>query len=199
MVRSAPHPTTNRAAIMVPIEIARRADRERDAERQGRKAVDILQHKGRGRNPGEQPRHAAGGDAEVDDEDCAPPRNRRYERRIDAIDTVSGARRRSVSGNSNHTMTAATAPTANSTTKFDRQPNAVCSTPPISGATSGASAMIAAMRESSRPMRDAVVHVAHHGARQHDGARSRRPPGRSAQRSASRWSSARAQASVATR
>ena len=51
-------------------------------------------------------------------------------------------------------MTSAAAPKQNSATKFDRQPNAVCSTPPISGATSGASAMIAAMRDSSRPMRE---------------------------------------------
>ena len=50
-------------------------------------------------------------------------------------------------------MIQAAAPKQNSTTKFERQPNAVCSTPPISGATSGASAMIAAMRASSRPTR----------------------------------------------
>ena len=50
-------------------------------------------------------------------------------------------------------MIQAAAPKQNSTTKFERQPNVVSSTPPISGATSGASAMIAAMRASSRPMR----------------------------------------------
>jgi len=50
-------------------------------------------------------------------------------------------------------MTQAAAQKTNSTTKFDRQPKPVCSTPPISGATKGASAMIAAIRASSRPMR----------------------------------------------
>ena len=50
-------------------------------------------------------------------------------------------------------MTNAAEQNTNSKTKFDRQPKAVSNTPPISGATSGASAMIAAMRASSRPIR----------------------------------------------
>jgi hypothetical protein len=37
--------------------------------------------------------------------------------------------------------------------KCERQPNALCSTPPIIGANTGASAMIAPISESSRPAR----------------------------------------------
>ena len=75
-------------------------------------------------------------------------RNRRYDRKVEPTETGSGARWRSVSGSRNHTISQAVAPKQNSSTKFDHQPNAVSSTPPISGATSGASAMIAARRAS---------------------------------------------------
>ena len=50
-------------------------------------------------------------------------------------------------------MIQAVAANRNSATKFERQPNSVCSTPPASGASNGAIAMIAAMRESSRATR----------------------------------------------
>src|SRR5688572_23556888 len=77
----------------------------------------------------------------------------RYERKIENSDTVSGARRRSVSGNFSQTAIPAPAPNNSSSTKFERQPNAVCSTPPISGARIGAIAMIAESRDISRATR----------------------------------------------
>ena len=68
-------------------------------------------------------------------------------------------------------MIQAAAPKQNSNTKFERQPNAVCSTPPISGADQRR------QRHDRRHARKlaadagAFVHVAHHGARQHARAR----------------------------
>src|SRR5689334_1128283 len=82
------------------------------------------------------------------------PRKRRYDRKVEPIDTGSGARWRSVSGSRNQIITQPTAPKPNSATKFERQPNAVSKPPPSKGAISGASAMIAAIRDISRPTRE---------------------------------------------
>ncbi len=64
-----------------------------------------------------------------------------------------GGRGRSVSGSSQRTAAAAMVPARKMKRKQARQPKAPCSRLPISGATIGASPMIIAMRESSRPAR----------------------------------------------
>ena len=70
-----------------------------------------------------------------------------------AGDTGSAARRASVSGSSGHTIAAPTSPPPTSVKNTERQPKAVCSTPPISGANTGASAITAPISDSSRPAR----------------------------------------------
>ena len=59
----------------------------------------------------------------------------------------------SVSGSLRQTNSAAITPNAICSTKLERQPKPLCSTPPIIGAPTGASAMMAPINESSRPAR----------------------------------------------
>jgi hypothetical protein len=72
---------------------------------------------------------------------------------MEGSDTGSGARTARVSGSNSHTMPAPKSPLATSAKKTERQPNAVCKTPPASGASTGASAMTAPIRDNSRPAR----------------------------------------------
>ena len=60
-----------------------------------------------------------------------------------------------VSGSSVQTIATPAIPAATSVKKTERQPKAVCSTPPAIGASTGASAITAAIIDSSRPARDA--------------------------------------------
>src|SRR5881392_1124577 len=76
-------------------------------------------------------------------------------------------RSRRVSGSLRHTKKTAISPNAICNTKCERQPNALCKAPPIIGAPTGASAMMAPISESSRPARPGIE-VAHDRARQHD-------------------------------
>ena len=134
-------------------QIAGRADRKRQAERQRGQAVDVLQDERGGGDPREQPAQAAGRDAEMDRQS---PDRRGSGDRIARSTRSTPARARAGATSPAAGTTPSPTPTApkpNSATKFERQPNAVSSTPPISGATSGASAMIDAMRASSRPTR----------------------------------------------
>ena len=63
------------------------------------------------------------------------------------------ARCRSVSGNSSAAAAPATSAKTTSSTKLARQPNAVCNTPPMAGATIGANAVIDPISDNSRPAR----------------------------------------------
>ena len=58
-----------------------------------------------------------------------------------------------VSGSLRQTNSAAISPNAICNTKFERQPKPLCSTPPIIGAPTGASAMMAPISDNSRPAR----------------------------------------------
>ena len=75
----------------------------------------------------------------------------RYERSIEDIDTGSAARMFNVSGSAAHTTATPAIPTATSVKNTDRQPNPVCNTPPAIGASTGASAITAAIIDNSRP------------------------------------------------
>ena len=70
-----------------------------------------------------------------------------------AGDTGSAARCASVSGSSSQTIAAPAKPPPTSVKKTERQPKPVCSTPPSSGASTGASAMTAPISDNSRPAR----------------------------------------------
>ena len=70
-----------------------------------------------------------------------------------AGETGSAARKASVSGISGQTITAPSKPPPTSVKKTERQPNPVCSTPPTSGASTGASAITAPISDNSRPAR----------------------------------------------
>ena len=63
------------------------------------------------------------------------------------------ARWRNVSGSSSAAAEPATSAKTTSSTKLARQPNAVCSTPPLAGATIGANAVIDPISDNSRPAR----------------------------------------------
>jgi len=60
---------------------------------------------------------------------------------------------RKVSGKSRAAAAAAIAAKTTSRMKLERQPNAVCSAPPITGATMGANAVIDPISDNSRPAR----------------------------------------------
>ena len=67
--------------------------------------------------------------------------------------TGSAARWLSVSGSSGPTIAAPTNPPPTKVKKTERQPKPVCSTPPSSGASTGANAITAPISDSSRPAR----------------------------------------------
>ena len=58
-----------------------------------------------------------------------------------------------VSGRAVQTIATPAIPAATSVKNTDRQPKTVCSTPPAIGASTGASAITAAIIDSSRPAR----------------------------------------------
>jgi len=68
-----------------------------------------------------------------------------------ATDTGSAARRARVSGINGQTIAAPVSAPPASVKKTERQPNPVCKTPPRTGANTGAKAITAPMRDSSRP------------------------------------------------
>ena len=63
------------------------------------------------------------------------------------------ARWLNVSGIKGQTIAAPANPATTKVKKTERQPKAVCSTPPMSGASTGASAITAPISDSSRPAR----------------------------------------------
>ena len=65
----------------------------------------------------------------------------------------SSRRCRNVSGSLRQTRKPAISPNASCSTKCERQPKELCSTPPIIGAPTGASDMIAPIKASSFPAR----------------------------------------------
>ena len=70
-----------------------------------------------------------------------------------AGETGSAARKASVSGINGQTIAAPSKPPPTSVKKTERQPKPVCSTPPTSGASTGASAITAPISDNSRPAR----------------------------------------------
>ncbi len=70
-----------------------------------------------------------------------------------AGDTGSAARMDKVSGISGQTIAAPKSPPPTSVKKTERQPKPVCNTPPMSGASTGASAITAPISDNSRPAR----------------------------------------------
>ena len=134
-------------------EIAAARRREGKPERERREAVDLLQHEGRAGNPREHAGEAHRQHADIGEHRAVAHDLRDSRRRIARSENGPGAGARSVSGSLRHTKNAAISPNAICSTKCERQPNALCSTPPIIGANTGASAMMAPISDNSRPAR----------------------------------------------